>query len=93
MRGFGAMLSFRVKGGKEQVSKFLKAMKVFTLAESLGGVESLAQTPAFMTHANVPAEIRKELGITDNLIRMSCGVEDMEDMIADVEQALEASQK
>ncbi len=74
MRGFGAMLSFRIKGGKEQVSKFLKACKVFTLAESLGGVESLIQCPAFMTHASVPAEIRQSLGITDNLIRVSVGV-------------------
>ncbi len=55
MRGFGGMISFRIKGGKEQVSKFLKALKIFILAESLGGVESLAQCPAFMTHASVPA--------------------------------------
>lgn len=64
MRGYGAMLSFRVKGGKDQASRFLKALKIFTLAESLGGVESLAQCPAFMTHASVPAEIRATLGIT-----------------------------
>ena len=87
------MLSFRIKGAREQTSKFLKALKVFTLAESLGGVESLAQCPALMTHANVPPEIREELGITENLVRMSCGIEDMEDMIADVDQALTASQK
>ena len=55
MRGFGGMITFRIKGGKEQVSKFLKALTIFTLAESLGGVESLAQCPAFMTHASVPA--------------------------------------
>lgn len=54
MRGYGAIISFRIKGGKEQTSKFLKALNVFTLAESLGGVESLAQCPAFMTHASVP---------------------------------------
>lgn len=74
MRGFGGMLSFRIKGGKEQVSKFLKAVKVFTLAESLGGVESLVQCPAFMTHASVPADKRAQLGITDNLIRVSVGI-------------------
>ena len=93
MRGFGGMLSFRVKGKKEQASKFLKACKVFTLAESLGGVESLAQVPASMTHASVSAEEREKLGITENLIRVSCGVEDTDDLIWDVEQALEASQK
>lgn len=77
MRGFGGMISFRIKGGKEQVSKFLKALKIFILAESLGGVESLAQCPAFMTHASVPAETRAILGITDNLIRLSLGVESL----------------
>lgn len=64
MRGFGGMISFRVKGKKEQASKFLKACKIFTLAESLGGVESLIQCPAFMTHGSVPAEVREALGIT-----------------------------
>lgn len=77
MRGFGGMISFRIKGGKEQVSKFLKALKIFILAESLGGVESLAQCPAFMTHASVPAETRAILGITDNLVRLSLGVESL----------------
>lgn len=93
MRGFGGMLSFRVKGGKEQASKFLKALKVFTLAESLGGVESLAQVPFFMTHGSVPLEVRKQLEITENLIRLSVGIEDMDDLIADVSNGLEASQK
>lgn len=74
MRGFGGIISFRVKGGKPEVSKFLKALKIFTLAESLGGVESLAQCPAFMTHASVPAEQWAILGITDNLVRLSIGV-------------------
>lgn len=87
------MVTFRIKGGKEQVSKFLKALNIFTLAESLGGVQSLAQCPAFMTHASVPAEIRATLGITDNLIRLSIGVESLEDLIVDIQQALEASQK
>ena len=93
MRGFGGMMSFRIKGGKEQVSKFLKAVKVFTLAESLGGVESLVQCPAFMTHASVPEEIRAKLGITDNLIRISVGIETLEDLIYDADQALKDSQK
>lgn len=74
MRGFGGMLSFRIKGAKEEVAKFLKSLKVFTFAESLGGVQSLAQVPAFMTHASVPAEQRAKLGITDNLIRLSVGI-------------------
>ena len=81
MRGFGGMLSFRIKGSKEQVSKFLKALKVFTLAESLGGVESLAQCPYYMTHASVPEETRALLGITNNLIRLSCGIESRGDLI------------
>jgi cystathionine gamma-lyase len=93
MRGFGGMITFRIKGGKEQVSKFLKALNIFTLAESLGGVESLAQCPAFMTHASVPAEVKQALGITDNLIRLSIGVESLEDIIVDLQQALEFSQK
>lgn len=93
MRGFGGIISFRIKGGKEQVSKFLKALNVFTLAESLGGVESLAQCPAFMTHASVPADQRAILGITDNLIRLSIGVESLEDLIEDLERGLIASQK
>lgn len=68
-------------------------MKVFTLAESLGGVESLAQCPAFMTHASVPADHRAKIGITDNLIRVSVGIESTEDLVGDISQALEASQK
>ena len=87
------MISIRIKGGKEQVSKFLKALKIFTLAQSLGGVQSLAQCPAFMTHASVPAEVRAVLGITDNLVRLSIGSEDLEDLLEDIEQALHASQK
>ncbi len=92
MRGYGGIISFRLKGAKEQVSKFLQALKVFTLAESLGGVESLAQCPAFMTHASVPLEKRIELGITENLVRLSVGIESTEDIIADISQALQASQ-
>ena len=74
MRGFGGIISLRIKGAKPQVSKFLRSLKIFILAESLGGVESLAQCPAFMTHAGIPAEKRAILGITDNLVRLSIGV-------------------
>ena len=92
MRGFGAMITFRIKGGKEQASKFLKASHIFTLAESLGGVESLGQVPAFMTHASVPVETRIKLGITENLVRLSVGLESIEDIIEDVQNALKVSQ-
>ena len=71
----------------------MKALRVFTLAESLGGVESLAQCPYYMTHASVPEETRAALGITNNLIRLSCGVEDTDDLVADIDQALRVSQQ
>lgn len=87
--GFGGMVSFTFKSGKkEDAVKFLESVKVFTLAESLGGVESLANHPALMTHASVPAEKREELGITDDMIRLSVGVEDIDDLLSDLEQAL-----
>ena len=88
MKTFGGMISFTFKSGKKEDSiKFLEKLKVFTLAESLGGVESLANHPSLMTHASIPAEKRAELGITDDLVRLSCGIEDVEDLIADIEQA------
>ncbi len=89
MKGFGGMVSFSFESGKKEDSiTFLEKLKVFTLAESLGGVESLANHPALMTHASIPAEKRKEVGITDDLVRLSVGIEDIEDLIADLEQAL-----
>ncbi len=89
MKGFGGMVSFSfVSGEKRDAVSFLEKIKIFTLAESLGGVESLANYPASMTHASVPAEKRLEIGITEDLIRLSVGVEDIEDIIADLEQAL-----
>ena len=89
MSGFGGMVSFTfVSGNKEAAITFLEKLKVFTLAESLGGVESLANHPALMTHASIPEEKRKEIGITDDLVRLSVGVEDIQDLIADLEQAL-----
>lgn len=87
-RGPGAMISFYIKGGLKAADKFLRALKIFTLAESLGGVESLIESPALMTHMSVPAEQRKKLGIADDFIRISCGIEEVEDLIEDIAQAL-----
>lgn len=88
MSGFGGMVTFTFKSGKkEDAIKFLENLKVFTLAESLGGVESLANHPALMTHASIPEDKRKEVGISDDLVRLSVGVEDIEDLLADIEQA------
>jgi cystathionine gamma-lyase len=88
MSGPGGMITFFVKGGLEPARRMLETVKVFALAESLGGVESLIEHPAIMTHASVPPEVRAELGITDGLIRLSVGIEDGDDLIADLEQAL-----
>uniref|UniRef100_A0A914C7W0 cystathionine gamma-lyase n=1 Tax=Acrobeloides nanus TaxID=290746 RepID=A0A914C7W0_9BILA len=90
-RGMSGMLSFYLRGGLEESRKFLSNLKIFILAESLGGYESLAELPSVMTHASVPAEDRAALGITDNLIRLSVGCEDKEDLIADLDQALKAA--
>jgi cystathionine gamma-lyase len=86
-RGFGGMISFVLRGSLAQARAFLSACKVFTLAESLGGVESLIEHPAIMTHASVPAESRAKLGIVDGLIRLSVGIEDIADLQADLELA------
>jgi cystathionine gamma-lyase / homocysteine desulfhydrase len=88
MRGFGAMVSFDVGSGKK-AEELLKRVKYFTLAESLGAVESLISVPAKMTHASIPAKRREELGITEGLIRISVGLEDIEDLMEDIKQALE----
>ena len=88
MKDFGGMVSFTFKSGKKgDAIKFLEKVKVFTLAESLGGVESLANHPALMTHASIPEDKRAELGITDDLVRLSVGIEDKDDLIADLERA------
>lgn len=87
MSGFGGMITFFIKGGLPAARKFLESVEVFALAESLGGVESLIEHPAIMTHASVPAEQRKALGIDDSLIRLSVGVEDVDDLLQDLEQA------
>jgi cystathionine beta-lyase/cystathionine gamma-synthase len=87
--GFGGMVSFTFNSGKmEDAVAFFEKLKVFTLAESLGGVESLANHSATMTHASVPAEERAKIGITDDLVRLSVGVEDIDDLLDDLEQAL-----
>lgn len=88
--GFGGMVSFTFKSGaKADAIKMLEKVKVFTLAESLGGVESLANHPALMTHASIPEDKRKEIGITDDLVRLSVGVEDISDLLTDLEQAFQ----
>jgi cystathionine gamma-lyase len=88
MNGFGGMISFYIKGGVEASKKFLQSLKIFALAESLGGVESLIEHPAIMTHASVPKNIRETLGISDGLIRISVGIENLEDLKQDLAQGL-----
>jgi cystathionine gamma-lyase len=86
--GYSGIVSFAVKGGLEEARRVLERCRVFTLAESLGGVESLVDHPGLMTHASVPPEMRKTLGIDDALIRLSVGIEDLEDLVADLKEAL-----
>ena len=88
--GFGGMVTFYLKGGEAESRRFLEHCRLFTLAESLGGVESLVDHPAIMTHASVPPEVRKSLGISDSLVRLSVGIEDVHDLRADLEDALSA---
>jgi cystathionine beta-lyase/cystathionine gamma-synthase len=88
MAAFGGMVAFRPAGGVEAAKRLVAATRVFTLAESLGGVESLIELPALMTHASLPAQRRAEIGIDDGLIRLSVGIEDADDLIADLDQAL-----
>ncbi|NWI58998.1 CGL lyase, partial [Calyptomena viridis] len=89
--GCPGMVTFYIKGNLKHSTAFLRNLKVFTLAESLGGYESLAELPAIMTHASVPREAREALGISDTLIRLSVGLEDEEDLLADLDQALKAA--
>lgn len=91
MKGFGGMITFFIKGDLTHSRRFLENVRVFSLAESLGGVESLVDHPAIMTHASIPAETRKSLGISDNLIRLSVGIEHVEDLRADLDRALKAA--
>jgi cystathionine gamma-lyase len=91
MRGFGGMISFVLKGGLDESRRFLSTCQIFTLAESLGGVESLIEHPAIMTHASVPADRRAALGIVDGFIRLSVGIEDVGDQQADLERCFHAA--
>ena len=91
-RGFSGMVTLYVKGGMLGARTFLESLQLFTCAESLGAVESLAESPAVMTHASVPPEIRAALGISDALVRLSVGLEDERDLLADVRQALAAAE-
>lgn len=88
MTGFGGMLSFEINGGIREAKTFLENLKIFTLAESLGGVESLIELPALMTHTSVAEEERKKIGLSDTLIRLSVGIENVEDLIEDLDQTL-----
>src|SRR3989304_866899 len=90
MRGYGGMISFELKSGMGPCKKLLKKLHIFTVAESLGGVESLIEHPASMTHASVPRTTRLERGITDSLIRISVGIEDVEDLLKDLETGFRA---
>lgn len=90
MRGFGGMMTFEIKGGLEAARRFLKTVRIFACAESLGGVESLIEHPAIMTHASIPKDNREKLGITDGLIRLSVGIEDADDLKADLQVAFDA---
>jgi cystathionine gamma-lyase len=90
-RGFGGMISFVLKGGLDESRRFLSTCQLFTLAESLGGVESLIEHPAIMTHASIPADRRNALGIVDGFIRLSVGIEDLDDQRADLERAFAAA--
>jgi cystathionine gamma-lyase len=91
MSGFGGMLTFVVRGGLPAATAFLKAVRVFACAESLGGVESLVEHPAIMTHASVPPETRRRLGIDDGLVRVSAGIESGDDLVADLDRGLAAA--
>jgi cystathionine beta-lyase/cystathionine gamma-synthase len=88
MAGFSGMVSFEVKGGLAEARRALKRLKIFKIAESLGGVESLVELPAIMTHASIPKEERKKAGLDDGLIRLSVGIEDVEDLLADLKRGL-----
>ncbi len=90
MSGFGGMITFFLKGALPEARRFLETVKLFSLAESLGGVESLIEHPAIMTHASLPAETRKQLGISDSLIRLSVGIEHIDDLRADLDLALKS---
>lgn len=88
MKGFGGVVSFELTGGIDRVNAFLRKLQVFSLAESLGGVTSLVEHPATMSHASMPKGYREKIGITDELIRLSVGLENTDDLIEDLKQSL-----
>jgi cystathionine gamma-lyase len=88
MTGFGGIVSFRIKGGQNEANEFFKKLKIFQLADSLGGVESLANYSALMTHGAFPQALREKIGVTDNLIRLSVGIEHIDDLLIDLKNAL-----
>lgn len=90
MSGFGGMVSFQLKGTYDDVAEVVRRFRVFTLAESLGGIESLVCHPASMTHGSIPRELREARGLTDTLLRLSVGIEDIDDLLSDLEEALKA---
>jgi cystathionine gamma-lyase len=92
MHGAGGVLSFRARGGADRALAIARSTKIFNLAASLGGVESLICIPTIMTHGSIPVEEKIALGVTDDLLRLSVGIEDADDIIADLEQALARSQ-
>ncbi len=91
MNGYGGMIAMELAAGMDGTRGFLERCELFTLAESLGGVESLISHPASMTHASVPPEVRRSLGLGDSLVRLSVGIEDVDDLIADLDRALQAA--
>jgi cystathionine gamma-lyase len=93
MSGFGGMLTFVLRGGLDAAVAFLRAVRIFACAESLGGVESLIEHPAIMTHASVPTETRERLGIADGFIRVSAGIEDVKDLVEDLERGFAAARR
>jgi len=88
MQGFGGMVSFELQGGLSAARRVVERLRIFTLAESLGGVESLVEVPAVMTHASIPEPVRRKHGVPEGLIRLSVGLEDVQDLISDLDRAL-----
>jgi cystathionine beta-lyase/cystathionine gamma-synthase len=88
MTGFGGVVSFQIRGGLNECNTFFKKLKIFQLADSLGGIESLANYSALMTHDYFPPELRQKIGVTDNLIRLSVGIEHIDDLLEDLKTAL-----
>jgi cystathionine gamma-lyase len=88
LSGFGGMVSFTIDGGLDAANSFLRALEIFSLAESLGGVDSLAEHPGSMSHASMPKEFQEKVGITEDLIRLSVGLENVDDLIEDLDDAL-----